>query len=76
MTESNDLILIPYGMNLLAKDTRDITISVIIKQNNALTDIAVVLIFGVQKDEVEKSYDIFSNAFYFSGLEPIRKTQK
>ena len=76
MTESNDLTLIPYGMNLLAKDTRDITISVIIKQNNVLTDIAAVLIFGVQKDEVEKFYDIFSNAFYFSGLEPIRKTQK
>ena len=48
----------------------------IIKQNKILTDIAVVPIFSVQKDEEEKFYDIFSKALYFSGLEPIRKTQE
>ena len=33
-------------------------------------------IFGVHKDEEAKFYEIFSNALYFSGLEPTRKTQK
>ena len=74
MTESNDLTFIPYGMDSLGKDTWDITRSMIIKQNKFLTDIAVVPIFGVQKDEEEKIYDIFSNALYFSGLEPTKKT--
>ena len=46
----------------------------IIKQNTFLTEVAVVPIFGVQKDEEEKFYEILSNALYFSGLEPTRKT--
>ena len=65
MTESNDLTFIPYRMDSLGKDIRDIIRSMIIKQNNFLTDIAVVPIFGVQKDEEEKFYDIFSNVYTF-----------
>ena len=34
------------------------------------------LIFGVQKDEEEELNDIFSNALYFSGFKPTRKTQE
>ena len=41
-----------------------------------MTDIAVIPMFDVQKDEEEKYYDIFSNTLYFSGLEPTRKTQE
>ena len=48
----------------------------IIKQNTFLTDIVVVSIFGVLKEEEEKCYDIFLNSSYFLGLEPIRKTQE
>ena len=33
MTESNELTFIPYGMDSLGKETRDITRSMIIKQN-------------------------------------------
>ena len=63
-------------MDSLGKDTRDITRSIIIKQNKFLTDLAVVPIFGIQKDGEEQFYDIFSNALYFSGLEPTRKKQE
>ena len=76
MAASNELTFIPYGMDSLGTETRDITRSMIIKQNKFLTDIAVVPIFGVQKEEEEKFYDIFSNSLYFSGLEPTRKTQE
>ena len=41
-----------------------------------MTDIQVVPIFGVLKDEEAKFYDIFSKVLYFSGLEPTRKTQE
>ena len=37
---------------------------------------SVVPTFGVQKEEENKFYEIFSNALYFSGLEPTRKTQE
>ena len=76
MAASNGLAFIPYGMDSLGTETRDITRSMIIKQNKFLTDIAVVPIFGVQKEEEEKFYDIFSNFLYFSGLEPTRKSQE
>ena len=52
-------------MDLLGKDIGDIIRSMIIKQNKFLTDIAVVPIFGVQKDEEEKFYDFFSNVYTF-----------
>ena len=48
----------------------------IIKYNIFLTEVVVVPIFGVQKEEEDKLYEIFSNALYFSGLEPTRKTQE
>ena len=76
MAASNELTFIPYGMDSLGTETKDITRSMIIKQNKFLTDIAVVPIFGVQKEGEEKFYDIFSNSLYFSGLEPTRKTQE
>ena len=48
----------------------------IIKQNKFLTNIAVVPIFGVLKEEEKQVYNIFSNSSYFSGLEPTRKTHE
>ena len=48
----------------------------IIKQNIFLTDIVVVPIFGVLKDEEAKFQDIFSKELHFLGLEPTRKTQE
>ena len=76
MTDSNELTFIPYGMDSLGQDKRDITRSMIIKQNTFLTEVAIVPIFGVQKEEEDKFYEIFSNALYFSGLEPTRKTKE
>ena len=76
MTDSNELTFIPYGMYSLGKDKRDITRSMIIKQNTFLTEVAVVPIFGVQKEKEIKFYEIFSNVLYFSGLESTRKTQE
>ena len=37
---------------------------------------SVVPTFGVQKEEENKFYEIFSNALSFSGLEQTRKTQE
>ena len=48
----------------------------IIKQNILLIEVVVVPIFGVNEDEEPQFYEIFSNALYFSGLEPTRKTQE
>ena len=76
MTDSNELTFIPYGMDSLDQDKRDTTRSMIIKQNIFLMEVAVVPIFGFNKDEEVKFYDIFSNALYFSGVEPTRKTQE
>ena len=76
MTDSNELTFIPYEMDSLGQDKRDITRSMIIKQNTFLTEVAIVPIFGVQKEEEDKFYEIFSNALYFSGLEPTRKTKE
>lgn len=59
MTDSNELTFIPYIMNLLGSERRNIIRSMIIKQNKFLTDIAVVPIFGVLKNEESKFYDIF-----------------
>ena len=76
MNDRNEMTFIPYGMDSLGTETRDITRTMIIKQNIFLTDIAVVPIFGVLKEEEETFYDIFSKSSYFSGLEPTRKTQE
>ena len=76
MTESTELTFIPYGMDSLGQDKRDITRSMIIKQNTFLAEVAIVPIFGVQKEEEDKFYEIFSNALYFTGLEPTRKTKE
>ena len=54
MTDSNELTFIPYGIDSLGQEKRDITRSMIIKQNTFLTGVAVVLIFGVHKDEEEQ----------------------
>ena len=72
-TDSNELTFIPYGMDSLGQEQGNLTRSMIIKQNTFLREVVVVPIFGVQKDEEEKFYKIFSNALYFSGLEPISK---
>ena len=63
-------------MGLLGQDKRDITRSMIIKQKTFLTEVLVVPIFGVQKEEEDKFYEIFSNTLYFSGLELTRRTQE
>ena len=76
MTDINEIAFISYGMDPLGPKKRDLTRSMIIKLNTFLTEVAVVPIFGVQKDEIKKFYEIFSNALYFSGLEPTRKTQE
>ena len=76
MTDNNKMTFIPYCMDSLGTETRDNTRSMIIKQNKFLTDIAVIPIFSVLKEEDEKNYDTFSNPSYFSGLEPTRKTQE
>ena len=76
ITDSNELTFIPYGMDSLGQDKIDITRSVIIKQNTFLTEVTVVPMFDVNKDEEVKFYEIFSNALIFSGLEPTRKTQE
>ena len=73
---SDSLTFIPYGMDSLGQDKRDTTRSMIIKKNTFLTEIAVVPISGVQKEEESNFYEIFSNVLYFSGLEPTRKTQE
>ena len=65
MTDSNELTFIPYGMDSLDQDKRDTTRSMIIKQNTFITEVAVVPIFGVNKNEEAKFYEIFSNALYF-----------
>ena len=76
MTDSNELTFIPYGMDSLDQDKGDTTRSMIIKQNTFITKVAVVPIFGVNKNEEAKFYEIFSKALYFSGVEPTRKTQE
>ena len=48
----------------------------IIKQNKFLTEVLVVPIFDVHKDEEAKFYELFSNPLYISGLEPTRKRQE
>ena len=68
MTDSNELTLIPYEMNSLGQEKRNITRSMIIKQNTFLMEVAVLSIFGVYKDEEETFYEIFSNALYFFWL--------
>ena len=46
----------------------------IIKQNTFLAEVAVVPIFGLQKEKESKFYEIFSNVLYVYGLERTRKT--
>ena len=75
MTDSNELTFVPYGIDSLVKG-KDIIRSMIIQQNTFLTEVAIVPIFGVQKEETDKFYEIFSKALYFSGLEPTRKTKE
>ena len=76
MIDSKELTFIIYGMDSLGQEKRDISRSMIIKQNTFLTEVTVVPIFCVHKDEEAKFYEIFSNALYFPGLEPTWKTQE
>ena len=65
MIDSKELTFIIYGMDSLGQEKRDISRSMIIKQNTFITEVAVVPIFGVNKNEEAKFYEIFSNALYF-----------
>ena len=76
INDKNEMTFIPYGMDSLGTEIRDIARTIIIKQNKFLTDIAVDPIFGVLKEEEENFYNIFFKSSYFSGLEPTRKTQE
>ena len=62
MTDDNELKFIPYGIDSLGSGTKHVTRSMIIQQNKWLTDIVVIPIFGVQKDEEDKFYDKFSKS--------------
>lgn len=68
MTDDNELKFIPYGIDSLGSGTKHVTRSMIIQQNKCLTDIVVIPIFGVQRDEEDKFYDNFSKVLYFTGL--------
>ena len=62
MTDDNELKFIPYGIDSLGSGTKHVTRSMIIQQNKCLTDIVVIPIFLVQKDEEDKFYDKFSKS--------------
>ena len=73
MTDDNELKFIPYGIDSLGSGTKHVTRSMIIQQNKCLTDIVVIPIFGVQRDEEDKFYDNFSK---YSTLQDYTRRRK
>ena len=68
MAVSNELTFIPYGMDSLGTETRDITRSMIIKQKRFDRHCG--------GSNIRRTKGRRGKKLYFTGLEPTRKTQE